>query len=167
MSICMTFIFQAEICALTISLLWTSSLLAVTYLFFVNINVFLFCSICLYFCFRIPHVNELIKYLSFSDFCHLASLWSIQVIKNGKISLFYDWVGFDLLAVQEILKNLLQHHSSKPSVLHHSTFFMVQLPHLYLSTENIIALTIQTLLLLIPLLKLLLPQTLLCLIVDV
>ena len=66
--------------------------LSVTYLFFVNINVFLFCSICLYFCFRIPHVNELIKYLSFSDFCHLASLWSIQVIKNDKISLFYDWV---------------------------------------------------------------------------
>ena len=88
----MTFIFQAEICALTISLLWTSSLLAVTYLFFVYTNVFLFCSTCLYFCFWITHINELIKYLSFSDFCHLASLWSIQVIKNGKISLFYDWV---------------------------------------------------------------------------
>ena len=88
----MTFIFQAEICALTISLLWTSSLLAITYFFFVFINVFLFCYICLYLCFWIPHVNELMKYLSFSDFCHLASLWSIQVIKNGKISLFYDWV---------------------------------------------------------------------------
>ena len=81
----MTFVFQPEI-----SLLGTSSLLATTYLFFVYINVFLFCYICLYFSFWIPHINELIKYLSLSDFCHFASLWSIQVITYGKISFFYD-----------------------------------------------------------------------------
>ena len=60
--------------------------------FFVYINVFLSCYICLYFSFWIPHINELIKYLSLSDFCHLACLWSIQVITYGKISFFYDWV---------------------------------------------------------------------------
>ena len=51
---------------------------------------------------------------------------------------------FDLLAVQENLKSLLQHHSSKASVLRHSASFMVQLSHLYLTTRKILALTIQT-----------------------
>ena len=53
-----------------------------------------------------------------------------------------DW--FDLLAVQGALKSLLQHHSSKPSVLRHSAFFMVQLSHPYTSTEKAIALTGRT-----------------------
>ena len=44
----------------------------------------------------------------------------------GLISFSMDWL--DLLAVQGTLKNLLQHHSSKASILHHSAFFMVQLP---------------------------------------
>ena len=55
-----------------------------------------------------------------------------------------DW--FDLLAVQGCLKSLLQHHSSKASVLGLSAFFMVQLSHLYVTTGKIIALSIQTLL---------------------
>ena len=42
----------------------------------------------------------------------------------------------DLLAVQGTLKSLLQHHSSKASVLWHSAFFMVQLSHLYMTTGN-------------------------------
>ena len=46
---------------------------------------------------------------------------------SGLISFRIDW--FDLLAVQKILKRLLQHHSSKVSILHHSDFFMVQLSH--------------------------------------
>ena len=50
-----------------------------------------------------------------------------------------DW--FDLLAVQEILKGLLQHHRSKASILWHSTFFMVQLSHPYMTTGKTIALT--------------------------
>ena len=49
-----------------------------------------------------------------------------------------DW--FALLAVQGTLKNLLQHHSSKASVLWHSAFFMVQLSHMYMTTGKTIAL---------------------------
>ena len=50
-----------------------------------------------------------------------------------------DW--FDLLAVQGTLKNLLQHHSSKASILQHSAFFIVQLSHPYMTTGKTIALT--------------------------
>ena len=48
---------------------------------------------------------------------------------------------FDLLAVQGTLKSLLQHHSSKASILRHSAFFIVQLSHPYVTTGKIIALT--------------------------
>ena len=48
---------------------------------------------------------------------------------------------FDLLAVQGTLRSLLQHHSSKASVLWHSVFFLVQLPHPYMTTGKTIALT--------------------------
>ena len=51
---------------------------------------------------------------------------------------------FDLLAVQETLKSLLQHHSLKASILQHSAFFMVQLSHLLVTTRKTIALTIWT-----------------------
>ena len=51
---------------------------------------------------------------------------------------------FDLFAVQGTLKNLLQHHSSKASILQHPAFFMVQLSHLYMPTGKTIALTIWT-----------------------
>ena len=53
-----------------------------------------------------------------------------------------DWL--DLLAVQGTLKSLLQHHSSKASILQCPAFFMVQLSHLYTTTGKIIALTRQT-----------------------
>ena len=53
-----------------------------------------------------------------------------------------DWL--DLLAVQGILKSLLQHHSSKASILQHSTFFTFQLSHPYMTTGKTIALTRQT-----------------------
>ena len=52
--------------------------------------------------------------------------------------------GFDLLAVQGTLKSLLQHHSSKASILQRSAFFMVQLSHPYMTTEKAIALTVPT-----------------------
>ena len=55
------------------------------------------------------------------------------------ISFKIDWC--DLLAVQAILKSLLQHHHSKASVLQHSTFFMVQLSHPHMTTGKSIALT--------------------------
>ena len=61
---------------------------------------------------------------------------------SGFISFRIDW--FDLLAVQGTLKSLLQHRSSKASILWCSAFFMVQLSHLYMTTGKTIALTIQT-----------------------
>ena len=60
---------------------------------------------------------------------------------SGLISFRIDWL--DLLAVQGILKSLLQHHSSKASILQHSAFFTVQLSHPYM-TGKIIALTRRT-----------------------
>ena len=60
---------------------------------------------------------------------------------SGLISLRMYWL--DLLAVQGTLKSLLQHHSSKASILRHSAFFMVQLSHPYMTTGKTIALTIQ------------------------
>ena len=61
---------------------------------------------------------------------------------SGWISFRFDW--FDLLAVQGTLKSLLQHHSSKASVLWCSAFFMIQLSHPYMTTGKTIALTRQT-----------------------
>ena len=58
------------------------------------------------------------------------------------ISFRTDW--FDLLAVQGMLTNLLQHHNSKASILQCSAFFIVQLSHPYMTTRKIIALTRQT-----------------------
>ena len=61
---------------------------------------------------------------------------------SGLISFRMDWL--DLLAVQGTLKSLLQHHSSKASILQRSVFFMVQLSHPYMTTGKTIALTRRT-----------------------
>ena len=73
------------------------------------------------------------KYWSFS--------FSINPSKEhpGLISFRIDWL--DLLAVQGTFKSLLQHHSSKASILQRSAFFIVQLSHLYMTTGKTIALT--------------------------
>ena len=60
----------------------------------------------------------------------------------GLISFRRDWL--DLLAVQETLKSLLQHHSSKASILQCSAFFTIQLSHPYMTTRKTIALTTWT-----------------------
>ena len=60
----------------------------------------------------------------------------------GLISFRMDWV--DLFAVQGTLKSLLQHHSSKASILLHSAFFIVQLSHPHMTTGKTIALTRQS-----------------------
>ena len=78
-------------------------------------------------CIRCP------KYLSFSFSISPSNEYS------GLIFFSIDW--FDL-AVQETLKSLLQHHSSKATNFCCSTFFMVQLSHLYISTEKTVALII-------------------------
>ena len=77
------------------------------------------------------------KYWSFS--------FSISPSKElpGLISFRMDWL--DLLAVQGILKSLLQHHSSRASILQHSAFFTVQLSHPYMTTGKTIPLTRWTL----------------------
>ena len=72
------------------------------------------------------------KYRSFSFSISPSSEYS------GLISFRIDWL--DLLAVQGTLKNLLQNHSSKASILQHSAFFMVQLSHPYMTTGKTIAL---------------------------
>ena len=73
------------------------------------------------------------KYWSFSFNISLSSEYS------RLISFRVDWL--DLLAVQGILKSLLQHHSSKASIFWCSAFFIVQLSHLYMTTGKAIALT--------------------------
>ena len=77
-----------------------------------------------------------LKYWSFS--------FSISPSKEipRLISFRMDWL--DLLVVQGTLKSLLQHHSSKASILQHSAFFIVQLSHLYLTNGKTIALTRRT-----------------------
>ena len=72
------------------------------------------------------------KYWNFSFNINPSSEYS------GLISFRMDW--FDLLAVQGTLKSLLQHHSSKASVLYHSAFIMVQLSYPYMTTGKTIAL---------------------------
>ena len=76
------------------------------------------------------------KYWSFS--------FSISLSNEhpGLMSFRMDWL--DLLAVQGTLKNLIQHHSSKASILWHSAFFIVQVSHPYMTTGKIIALTRRT-----------------------
>ena len=76
------------------------------------------------------------KYWSFSFIISPSNEYS------GLVSLRMDWL--DPLALQGTLKSLLQHHSSKASILQHSAFLMVQLSHLYLTTGKSVALTLQT-----------------------
>ena len=81
--------------------------------------------------------HQLTKYLSFSFSSSPSNEYS------GLISFTMDWL--DLLAAQGTLKSLLQHHSSKASILWRSVF-MVYLSHPYMTTGKTIALTMQTLL---------------------
>ena len=76
------------------------------------------------------------KYWSFTISTSLSNDYS------GLISFRIDW--FDLLAVQGTLKSILQHHTSKASILWHSAFFIVQLSHPYMTTGKTIALNRQT-----------------------
>ena len=86
--------------------------------------------------------NELALHIRWSNYWNFTSSISPFNEYSRLISFRIDW--FDLLVVQGILKSLLQHHSSKTSVLWCSVFFMVQLSHLNMTTEKTIALTVQT-----------------------
>ena len=74
--------------------------------------------------------------------CH--PLLSISSSKEYSVLISFLIDCFDLLAVQETVKHLLQHHSSKASILLCSAFFIVQFSHPYLTTGKTIALTIWT-----------------------
>ena len=98
----------------------------------------------------LPSIFPSIRVFANESFLHIRwpKYWSFSFSispsneYSGLISFRMDW--FDLLAVQGTLKSLLQHHSSKASVLRCSAFFVVQLSHPYLTTEKTIALTRQT-----------------------
>ena len=86
--------------------------------------------------------NESALHIRWPENCSFSFSISPSSEYSGLISFRIDW--FDLLAVQGTLKSLLQHHSSKASILQHSAFFTVQLSHPYLTTGKTIALIRQT-----------------------
>ena len=92
--------------------------------------------------FLLPPIPPSIRVFSNESTLHMRwpKYWSFSfsIIPSkeipGLISFRMDWL--DLLAVQDTLKSLLQHHSSKASILKHSAVFMVQLSHLYTTTRK-------------------------------
>ena len=86
--------------------------------------------------------NELALHIRCTKYWHFDFSISPSNEYSGLISFRMDWL--DILAVQGTLKSLLQHHSSKASILQCSAFFTVQLSHPYMTTGKTIALTRQT-----------------------
>ena len=97
--------------------------------------------------FLLPPIPPSIRVFSNESTLHMRrpEYWSFSfsIIPSNEysvlISFRMDWL--DLLAVQGTLKSLLQHHSSKTSILQHSVFFIVQLSHPYMTTGKTTALT--------------------------
>ena len=95
-----------------------------------------------------PSIFPSIRFFSNESALHIRwpKYWSFSFSPSneysGLISFRMDWL--DLLAVQETPKSLLQHHSSKASILRCSAFFIVQLSHPYVTTRKTTALTRQT-----------------------
>ena len=93
----------------------------------------------------LPSIFPSIRVFSNESVLHIGwpKYWSFRISSSneysGLISFRIDWL--DLLAVQGTLKSLLQHHSSKSSILQRSAFFIVQLSHPYTTTGKTIALT--------------------------
>ena len=98
----------------------------------------------------LPSIFPSIRVLSNESVLHIRwpKYWSFSFITSPSnehselISFRIDWV--DLFVVQGTLKSLLQHHSSKESILWHSVFFIVKFSHPYMTTGKTIALTRQT-----------------------
>ena len=97
-------------------------------LYFISFSAFLFS-------------NESVLHIKWLQYWNFSFSISYSNEYSGLISFRMDWL--DLLAVQGTFKSLLQHHSSKASILRRSAFFIVQLSHPY-TTEKTIALTGQT-----------------------
>ena len=97
-----------------------------------------------------PSISSRIRVFSNESVLHIRwpKYWSFSFSISpsnehpGLVSFRMEWL--DRLAVQGTLKSLLQHHSSKASILRHSAFFIVQLSHPYMTTGKTIALTRQT-----------------------
>ena len=97
--------------------------------------------------FLLPSIFPSIRVFSSESLLHIRwpKYWSFSFSiscsneYSGQISFRIDWL--DLLAVQGTLKSLLQHHSSKESILRHSAFFILQLSHPYMTTGKTIALS--------------------------
>ena len=98
----------------------------------------------------LPPIFPSIRVFSYESALHIwwPKYWSFSFNISpsnehaGLISFRMDWLG--LLAVQGTLKSLLQHHSSKASILQRSAFFIVQLSHPYMTTRKTITLTRRT-----------------------
>ena len=91
----------------------------------------------------LPAKVRLVKAMVFPVVMYGCESWTIKKAEHpGLISFRMDWL--EPLAVQRILKSILQYHSSKASVLQRSAFFTVQLSHPYMTTGKTIALTRQT-----------------------
>ena len=86
--------------------------------------------------------NESVLRIRWPKYCSFSFTISPSNEYSGLISFSMDWL--DLLAVQGTLNSLLQHHSSKASILRHSALFTVQLSHPYTTTGKTIALTRRT-----------------------
>ena len=87
-------------------------------------------------------LNESVLYIRWPKYWSFSFSISPSNEHSELISFRMDWL--DLFAIQGTLKSLLQHHSSKASILRHSAFFIVQLSHPYMTTGKTIALTRQT-----------------------
>ena len=96
----------------------------------------------------LPSIFPSFRVFSSESVLHIRwpNYWSFSISSSSDYSRFIsfriEW--FDLLAVQGTLKSLLQHHSSKSSILQHSAFLVVQLSHPHMTTEETIALTRRT-----------------------
>ena len=96
--------------------------------------------------FNLSYIESLFQWVSSSHQVAKVLEFQLQLSPSneysGLISFRIDW--FDFLLVQGTLKSLLQHHSSKSSILQHSAFFIVQLSHPYMTARKTIAFTIWT-----------------------
>ena len=103
-------------------------------------NHLILCRLPFFFCLHLPQHQSfsLVSQLFISGGQSVRTSASTSVLPMNIQDLF----PFDLHAVQGTFKSLLQHHSSKASILQHSAFSMDQLSHLYMTTEKVTALTI-------------------------
>ena len=108
-------------------------------------NHLIFCRLLLLLSLIFPSIrvfsNQSVLCISWPQYWNFSFNISLSNEHSGLISFRMDWL--DLLPVQGMLKSILQHHSSKASILQHSAFFLVQISHPYMTTGKTTALTRQ------------------------